>query len=65
MLSGFSGTIRSRLAVVFLAAEPAIKAVCRHGRDGACGFALRFRKVITDETEEWAKVVKFSGAKPG
>ena len=46
-------------------AEPAIKAVCRHGRDGACGFALRFRKVIADETEEWAKVVKFSGAKPG
>ena len=42
-------------------AEPAIKAGCRHGL-GACGFALRFRKVIADETEEWAKVVKFSGA---
>ena len=28
------------------------------------GSAGDFRKFIADETEKWAKVVKFSGAKP-
>ena len=29
------------------------------------GSAAAFGKLIAQETEKWAKVVKFSGAKPG
>ena len=37
-------------------------AACRPGRRSACRLARRFGKLIADETEKWAKVVKFAGA---
>ena len=39
-------------------------AAFRSGRRGACGSPTDFGKLIADETEKWARVVKFSGAKP-
>jgi tripartite-type tricarboxylate transporter receptor subunit TctC len=47
-------------------ADPRLKA--RLGELGGtmlAGSPAEFRKLIADETEKWAKVVKFSGAKPG
>jgi len=47
-------------------ADPKIKA--RIADLGGMVFALSpadFGKLIVNETEKWAKVVKFSGAKPG
>jgi tripartite-type tricarboxylate transporter receptor subunit TctC len=47
-------------------ADPRLKA--RLGELGGtmlAGSPAEFRKLIADETDKWAKVVKFSGAKPG
>jgi tripartite-type tricarboxylate transporter receptor subunit TctC len=46
-------------------AEPAIKArLADMGATLLLGSPADFGKLIADETEKWAKVVKFSGAKP-
>jgi len=46
-------------------AEPAIKArLADMGATLLVGSPADFGKVIVDETEKWAKVVKFSGARP-
>ena len=46
-------------------ADPKLEgAICRPGRHGACGSPADFGKLIADETEKWAKVVKFAGIKP-
>jgi tripartite-type tricarboxylate transporter receptor subunit TctC len=46
-------------------ADPKIKAVVADmGGTVLAGSSADFGKLITDETERWAKVVKFSGAKP-
>jgi tripartite-type tricarboxylate transporter receptor subunit TctC len=46
-------------------AEPAIKArLVDMGATLLPGSPADFGKLIADETEKWAKVVKFSGAKP-
>ena len=39
-------------------------AVCRSRRNDIYRVSGRLRKFITDETEKWAKVVKFAGIKP-
>jgi tripartite-type tricarboxylate transporter receptor subunit TctC len=45
-------------------ADAKIKArLANLGSDVAAGSPADFRKLIADETEKWAKVVKFSGAK--
>jgi tripartite-type tricarboxylate transporter receptor subunit TctC len=47
-------------------ADPKIKAkLADLGGTALAGSAADFGKLIADETEKWAKVVKFSGAKPG
>ena len=46
-------------------ADPKIKArVADMGGTVLAGSPADFDKLIADETEKWAKVVKFSGAKP-
>ena len=46
-------------------ADPKLKArVIELGAAVFAGSADNFGKFIADETEKWAKVVKFSGAKP-
>jgi tripartite-type tricarboxylate transporter receptor subunit TctC len=46
-------------------AEPVIKArLVDMGATLLPGSPADFGKLIADETEKWAKVVKFSGAKP-
>src|SRR5262245_18384436 len=47
-------------------ADPKIKArPVQQGGTALAGSAADYRKLFADETEKWAKVVKFSGAKPG
>jgi tripartite-type tricarboxylate transporter receptor subunit TctC len=47
-------------------ADPKIKAaVADMGGTVLAGSPADFGKLIADETEKWAKVVKFSGARPG
>ena len=46
-------------------ADPKIKArLAELGATALPGSPADFGKLITEETEKWAKVVKFSGAKP-
>jgi tripartite-type tricarboxylate transporter receptor subunit TctC len=46
-------------------AEPKIKArIADLGGAVLAGSSVDFGKLIVDETEKWAKVVKFSGIKP-
>jgi tripartite-type tricarboxylate transporter receptor subunit TctC len=46
-------------------ADPRIKArLADMGSMALSGSPADFRKLIADETEKWAKVVKFAGAKP-
>jgi tripartite-type tricarboxylate transporter receptor subunit TctC len=48
-----------------LLADPAMKArLADVGATSLAGTPAEFGKLIADETEKWAKVVKFSGAKP-
>jgi tripartite-type tricarboxylate transporter receptor subunit TctC len=52
-------------AINAILAEPAIKArLVDMGATLLPGSPAEFGKLIADETEKWAKVVKFSGAKP-
>ena len=51
--------------ITLILAEPKMKA--RLAELGATAMPLSpddFRKLVADETEKWAKVVKFSGARP-
>jgi hypothetical protein len=41
-----------------------IGAARRPWEQTACGFASRFREFIAEETEKWARVIKFVGIKP-
>jgi tripartite-type tricarboxylate transporter receptor subunit TctC len=46
-------------------ADPKVKArLADLGQTITVGSAAEYEKLIADETEKWAKVVKFSGAKP-
>jgi tripartite-type tricarboxylate transporter receptor subunit TctC len=53
------------IAISAALADPKIKArLSDFGGETLAGSPTEFGKLITDETEKWAKVVKFSGAKP-
>jgi len=46
-------------------ADPDMKArLADTGGIALAGSAAEFGKILAEETEKWAKVVKFSGAKP-
>ena len=52
-------------AINAVLADPKIKArIADLGGTALPGSPADFGKLVADETEKWAKVVKFSGAKP-
>ncbi len=59
IIEKLNGEIKAALA------EPKIKAqLAALGNTGVPGSPAEFGKLIVEDTEKWAKVVKFSGAKP-